>query len=155
MALRAPFPISPITNVWKAVIRYLRSQPQAAPFKTWFVWDGDPRRDMREIDWGDLPAIRISPGDAQGVWIDEISHQLTFLVRIEIAVASTDVTQLYDAWHAIHTSMFTGNTLLGQLEQYQVIQKTSTAAAVRPTAFGGNTGLMASGTLTIKMRLDS
>ena len=104
----------------------MRSQPQVAPFHTWFIWEGDPKKDTREIDWGDLPAIRISPADGPMGWLDEVSHELQLNIKLEIAVGSTDITQLFDAWAAVHSSLFTGNTLLGQLESYQVIQKTMT-----------------------------
>jgi hypothetical protein len=149
------FQVSPLSNVWKTVIRYMRNQPQCAPFKTWFVWSGDPARDVREIDYNDLPAVKVSPGDGAGQWLDEQAQELTLYYLFDIAVGTTDVTHLFDAWYAIHTSLFTGNTLLGQLEAYQVIQKTSTGVAHKPVAYSGGTGLTARASMRIKMRINS
>jgi hypothetical protein len=153
--LASKFAVSPLSNVWHTVIRYMRQQPQCAPFKTWFVWEGDPGKDAREIDWNDLPAIRVSAGDGSGQWLDEQAHELVLFYTFDIAVATTKITNLFDAWYAVHTSLFTGNTLLGQLEAYQVIQKTSTGVAHKPITFTGGAGLLARASMRIKMRINS
>ena len=149
------FPTSPISTLWRAIVSALQTDPVlGAQIELWQVWQGEDI-DLVDVTSDNLPFLRITPKSSPQDWLDEAAAQITFTLEIKIGVSGTDVTALFDAWHAVHTALFTGNTVLNALYPLGVIQKTITQAAIVPAVYDGASGLEGTGLLRIKTRINS
>jgi hypothetical protein len=152
---RSPFPASNPSKVWDVLVDALRRDPVLkSAVDTWQVLDGS-EADLLEPSDEDMPLLRLEPTAGQGMWLDESSHQYTIPIRFTLGVASTDVRILWDFWDALRAALFTGNAVLHAMYAFSVVQKTISTPVAQARRWGDNAGLSGTGTITIKMRVDS
>jgi hypothetical protein len=102
-----------------------------------------------------MPLFRMTLQEGPGQWLDENASEYVLNCKIEIGVNSLILTDITDYWIAVHNAIFTGNALLNQLQQYQLIQKTITTPGIGIKLWGVKNGLAATGILRLKVRVNS
>ncbi len=102
-----------------------------------------------------MPLLVITPDAGPSGWLDENAHKFLWTLRIELGINGTDVRIMMDYWECIRRALFTGNALLNQLYPFEVIQKTLTTPATKPVLWGQTSGISATCTLAILLRLHS
>lgn len=150
-----PWPQGTVSQVWDALCLALQTDPVLqSGVDTWQLWRDSPD-DLIEPTDEDLPLFRMTPMPSSSGWLDENAHQLRIPIKIELGISGTDIRVMFDYWEALRRALFTGNTVLNILYEFQVIQKTLSTPAVAPRLFGESSGIGAECLLTVLMRVDS
>lgn len=148
-----PFPKSTRTQVWEQLVASLKGDPVLSTrVDTWQFWTGK-EEDLEEPSDEDMPFLRMTPATGQQGWLDESTHQFRWPIKLTLGVSGTDVRVMLDFWGAIETALFTGNTVLNLLYPLGVIQKTISSPSVEPHLWGEASGLLATGMMSILMRI--
>lgn len=157
MAVTGRFPKSTRTLVWEAVKVHLRKAPALSAVKTWFLFEGDPRKDGREWSSGDLPALEIRLGcGGPGRWIDEARQSSTLIFTHRFACEGSRQSDLLDMWAAIEGSWFDGtNTLQTAVQQWLAWQKTITGPVPEVKRVDGVLAMFGTGIITVNMDFDT
>jgi hypothetical protein len=152
MAIGRVFVESTRTAVWKKVTTTLRTAPSLAPVKTWFLNDGDPKRDGRAWSAGDLPALEVSVGCGPGRWIDEADHTTTLVFTHRLGIAGSRQADLLDFWAAIEAAWFpAGNALLDAIQGALAWQVTITGPVPEIRRVDGVVALHGTGIIVVNM----